>query len=350
MLSKRKNILLLVTEAVVSGCRKEQACLALGIEVRTLQRWKKTASDGRAGPIAAPANKLTSQERALVIQTSIKAEFVNLSPHQIVPRLADLGIYIGSESTFYRILKAENLNAHRGLTKLRSVERPKALQAIASNQIYTWDITYLQSAVRGQFYYLYLFLDLFSRKIVGWDIHQAQESALSAILLEEICEKENIQKNQVTVHSDNGSPMKGATMLATMQRLGVVPSLSRPSVSNDNPYSEALFKTIKYCSIFPTNPFENLEEAKSWMSKFDNWYNTEHLHSAIKFVTPESKHLGLDIEILKNRMEIYEKAKQKNPNRWAGKTRNWDAVKIVNLNPLKEKKKSNTKEKLQLAS
>lgn len=346
----RKNILDLIAEAVASGCRRLSACAALNVEERTVQRWQENAVDGRCGPHTEPANKLSLAERKLIIKTAVSAEFVSSSPHQIVPKLADRGIYLGSEATFYRVLKAECLAAHRGHSKPRIVERPKAYDAVMPNQIYSWDITYLQSSVRGEFYYLYLFLDLFSRKIVGWNIHMRQESDLSAILLEEICRKEKINKNNLTVHSDNGGPMKGATMLATMQRLGVVPSFSRPSVSNDNPYSESLFKTLKYCPLFPSKPFEDTEAAHVWMKKFTHWYNEEHLHSGINFVTPNSKHYGLDHEILKNRNEVYKKAKQKNPNRWAGKTRNWDPVTVVKLNPLKEKKNANTKENHQLAS
>ena len=131
-----------------------------------------------------------------------------------------------------------------------------------------------------------------------------------------------------------------------MNRYGEV---GRPSVSNDNPYSESLFKTLKYCPIFPSKPFESIEAAKAWMEIFVKWYNTEHLHSGINFVTPESKHLGLDIELLKNRNDVYTKAKEKNPSRWSGETRNWDAVAVVKLNPLKEKEKSNTNIKLQQA-
>lgn len=345
----RKNILELITEAVAAGCRRFRACEAFSIEERTVQRWKLSSTDQRKGPLTEPANKITESERELIIKTSVSPEYVNLSPHQIVPRLADDGIYMASESTFYRVLNAEKLTAHRGLSKPRLVERPKAYEATRPNQIYSWDITYLQSSVRGQFYYLYLFLDLFSRKIVGWSIHANQESELSAILLTDICKKEKINKNQIVVHSDNGGPMKGATMLATMQKLGIMPSFSRPSVSNDNPFSESLFKTLKYCPIYPTRPFEDIEAAIVWMQKFANWYNTIHLHSGINFVTPESKHRGCDIEILKNRTKIYMAAKLRNPNRWSGKTRNWDTVTAVKLNPLKEKQNSITKEKYQQA-
>lgn len=345
----RRSILELIAEAVAAGCRRFRACEAFDLEERTIQRWKLSSSDQRHGPLTVPANKITDQERALIIKTSVSEIYVNLSPHQIVPRLADDGIYIASESTFYRVLNAEKLTAHRGLSKPRIVERPKAYEATKPNQIYSWDITYLQSSVRGQFYYLYLFLDLFSRKIVGWSIHDNQDMELSSILLTDICKLEKINKHQIVVHADNGGPMKGATMLATMQKLGIVPSFSRPSVSNDNPFSESLFKTLKYCPIYPTKPFEDIEAAIVWMQKFVNWYNTEHLHSGINFVTPDSKHNGNDIEILENRNEIYMAAKAKNPNRWSGKTRNWDAVTAVKLNPLKEKDKSNTKEKYQHA-
>lgn len=345
----RCSILELITEAVAAGCRKFRACEAFDLKERTVQRWKLSSADQRHGPLTVPANKITDLERALIIKTSVSAVFVNLSPHQIVPRLADDGIYIASESTFYRVLKAEKLSEHRGFSKPRIVERPKAYEATRPNQIYSWDITYLQSSVRGQFYYLYLFLDLFSRKIVGWSVHDNQDMELSSILLADICKKEKINKHQIVVHADNGGPMKGATMLATMQKLGIVPSFSRPSVSNDNPYSESLFKTLKYCPIYPTKPFEDIESSIIWMQKFVNWYNTEHLHSGINFVTPESKHAGNDIEILENRNKIYKAAKAKNPNRWSGKTRNWDAVTAVKLNPLKEKDKSNIKEKYQQA-
>lgn len=346
----RKNILLLVTEAVTSGCSQHRACTAFNVEERTLQRWQKQSADGRRGPLSEPAHKLTNAERTLVIKTAVSSEYADLSPHQIVPKLADLGIFIASESTFYRVLQSESLAAHRGKTSPpRVVAKPMAYEAVMPNQIYSWDITYLQSCVRGQFYYLYLFLDLFSRKIVGWDIHATQESDLSAVLLENICMNEKINKHQLVIHADNGGPMKGATMLATMQKLCVVPSFSRPSVSNDNPFSESLFKTIKYCPIYPSRPFESIEAAKAWMKIFVKWYNSEHLHSGINFVTPASKHLGLDVELLKNRNEVYEKAKGKNPNRWSGKTRNWDAITVVKLNPLKENKKQSTNIKLQQA-
>jgi transposase InsO family protein len=289
-----------------------------------------------------PANKLSREERAKLIAVTTNEEFRDLSPHQIVPRLADRGEYLASEATIYRVLKAESLLTHRGRSKPRDVARPRAFEATAPGQLLSWDITYLRSQIVGQFFYLYLFIDLFSRKIVGWEVHDCESAEHSSRLLSKICMDEGIQKNQVVVHSDNGSPMKGATMLATMQRLGVVPSFSRPAVSNDNPFSESLFKTLKYCPQYPSKPFASIEDTRTWVGQFVKWYNTVHLHSAIGFTTPESRHRGEDLEILEKRKKIYESAKQKNPSRWSGGIRNFEKIKVVQLNWLKEPADSTT--------
>ena len=149
---------------------------------------------------------------------------------------------------------------------------------------------------------------------------------------------EKINGREVILHSDNGSPMKGATMLAMLQKLGVVPSFSRPSVSNDNPFSESMFKTLKYCPKFPSDPFDTLQSARNWVNSFVNWYNNEHCHSNIKFVTPSARHQNLDAAILENRKKVYEQAKARNPSRWSKNIRNWDRVEEVHLNPGKGKK------------
>jgi hypothetical protein len=144
--------------------------------------------------------------------------------------------------------------------------------------------------------------------------------------------------DSVVLHSDNGGPMKGATMLATLQRLGVVPSFSRPGVSDDNPYIEALFRTLKYRPEYPSGRFGSLEEARRWMALFAHWYNTRHLHSALNFVTPADRHSGKEVEILENREEVYEAARRRNPERWTGATRNWAPEGDVVLNPAAERR------------
>jgi putative transposase len=348
----RRQILEMGEVAVESGCTQQKACRVVGITPRTCQRWGliPNSMDGRCGPLRAPANKLSKQERAEVIRISTSAEFCDKSPHQIVPTLADRGDYVASEASFYRLLRAAELLKHRGKSQPRSVTRPKAYLAIRPNQIYSWDITYLLSAIRGQYFYLYLFLDIFSRKIVGWDVYENESAELSSRLLLSLCGSEGINADQVTLHSDNGGPMKGATMLVTMQKLGVVPSFSRPSVSNDNPYSESMFKTLKYCPQFPSKPFESIEAAKAWVKEFVVWYNTEHLHSGINFVTPESKHAGDDVAILSQREIVYAKAKTQNPERWSGSTRNWKPTQEVKLNWLKDDQIDTSSRSSQLAA
>jgi len=207
------------------------------------------------------------------------------------------------------------------------------LTATAPNQIFSRDITYLATSVKGQFYYLYLFVDIFSRKIVGWQIYREESSTHAADVIKDICRQENIAQDQVTLHSDNGGPMKGATMLATLQQLGIMPSLSRPSVSNDNPYSESLFRTLKYRPDYPDNPFDTLEDARRWVAGFVDWYNHEHRHSGIQFVTPAQRHDGTDRAILRQRKATYRAAKAAHPNRWSQKIRNWDWCSKVCLNP-----------------
>lgn len=346
----RNQLLGLVKAAVGSGCDQRKACEVVGITPRTYQRWGLTDSkDRRCGPLRAPKNKLTEQERAKVIAIASSREFFDKSPHQIVPTLADRGEYVASESSFYRFLKANGLLNHRGKSRPRSVSRPKAYRAIRPNQIYSWDITYLLSAIRGQYYYLYLFLDIFSRKVVGAEVYENESAALSSQLLVRICENEGVSPDQVTLHSDNGGPMKGATMLVTMQKLGVIPSFSRPSVSNDNPYSESMFKTLKYCPQYPTQPFETIEAAREWVKGFVAWYNTEQLHSGINFVTPASKHAGNDVQILRRREKVYAEAKERNPARWSGATRNWKPIREVKLNWLKNDQISFNEESTRMA-
>ena len=340
MNKQREEIIDWISEARENGARQSKACEIIGISAKTLQRWSLSdaVQDGRLDRLHEPPNKLTELERQRIITVANESEYAKLPPSKIVPKLADQGRYIGSESTFYRILKANNQLKHRQKAKPSGgVKKPRALTATAPNQIYTWDISYLPTRIKGLFFYLYLVMDIFSRKIVGWQVYEQECNVLAADLMTDICLREGVKRDQVTLHSDNGSPMKGATILATLQELGVVPSFSRPSVSNDNPYSESLFRTLKYRPEYPAKPFADLKAARTWVQGFVDWYNQEHLHSAIKFVTPEQRHAGRDIEILAHRKKVYTLAKSKNPERWSGDIRNWEPVKEVYLNPEKPK-------------
>lgn len=323
-----------------AGATHAASCEVLQISVRTVERWKihPQVPDGRAGPVMPSPKSLTIEEKKMIIDVSNLPLYRDLHPWLIVAKLADLGQYIASESSFYRVLKAANLLKHRSKNKPAERKRPKDLVARAPNQVWSWDITYLKSSVKGLYYYLYLTMDVYSRFIVSAHVEESESADHAAQFVTTACAEQNIVEDTLTLHSDNGGPMKGATMLATLQKLHVVPSFSRPSVSDDNPFSESLFKTLKYRPSYPDGAFANLVEARTWVAKFVQWYNTEHLHSGIRFVTPKSRHENLDAKILENRHEIYTKAKLKNPIRWSGKTRNWAMIEDVKLNPGKEKK------------
>ena len=328
----------LVDEAVSAGARQAKACRELGLNHRTYQRWKDQGigEDRRAGG-PTPANKLTTAEAEQVLKVINQPEYRDISPKQLVPILADKGIYLASESTIYRILRRHGQANHRS-PSMPPIKRhkPDELVATGPNQVWSWDISYLKSGIRGHFYYLYMIMDVWSRKIVGWEIHEDELMEHSARLIARTCTLEGIQKDSLVLHADNGGPMKGATMLATLQRLGVAPSFSRPSVSNDNPYSESLFRTLKYRPEYPDQgAFGSLEEARIWVGQFATWYNAEHRHSAIRFVTPEERHAGLQDIILNNRQKVYNNARRRNPRRWSRETRNWSPIKVVHLNPVK---------------
>ena len=336
-IEERTKAVTLIEEANKAGARQKKACELMGITQRTLQRWKSDPNgaiheDQRQYSKHTPANKLSTQERQAMLKLCNSEQYMNLPPSQIVPALADDGIYIASESSFYRVLHEAEQQNHRGKAQVKK-PRPQGFTATGPNQVWTWDITYLPSSIKGLFFYLYMITDIYSRKIVGWEMHYSQKDELASDLIKKAYLKEGISKDQLVLHSDNGSPMKGATMLSTLQHLGVIPSFSRPSVSNDNPYSESLFKTLKYTPVYPSKPFSTIDTAREWVYKFVLWYNQHHHHSGIKFVTPHARHSGKDKEILKNRDKVYKEARKRRPDRWSGNTRNWDLITHVALNP-----------------
>ena len=330
-------IINLIDKAVASGARLKKAAEIMGLSTRTIIRWRQNGGgqDQRKGPSTAPANKLSNHERQQILDTANSAEFCDLSPKQIVPKLADQGVYLASESTFYRVLKEHKMLAHRQASKPAAMHRPKEHVATGPCQVWSWDITYLQTSVKGLFFYLYMIMDVWSRKIIAAQVFDKESMEHSAVLIAHACMVHGVQPEELVLHSDNGGPMKGATMLATLHNLGVIPSFSRPSVSNDNPYSESLFRTMKYRPEYPSKPFTDIEQAQSWVDGFVFWYNTQHLHSAIRYVTPDDRHFGREEHILANRKKVYENARAQNPNRWAKSIRNWKPVHQVRLNPEK---------------
>jgi transposase InsO family protein len=329
-------ILRLLAEALEKGAEQDEACEIIGVDPTTVQRWRKQpdGADRRAGPIRPPKNKLSPAEYREVRALVTSREFRDLAPSQIVPILADRGIFVVSESTIYRILRKEEMQHHRGTTRPpKKRHRPREHRATGPNQVWSWDITYLRSPIKGMFFYLYVAIDVWSRKIVGWTIEISESPEHSSRFLAAACEREGVEPGQLVIHSDNGGPMKGATLLATLQALGVAMSFSRPSVSNDNPFSESNFSTMKRRPVFPDGPFKSIEDARAWMTAFVRWYNTEHRHSGIRFVTPEERHSGREVALLEQRKVVYARARAARPERWTRSTRNWDPIREVVLNP-----------------
>jgi putative transposase len=348
--SDRKNAIELIDETVKAGAREKMACHELGISQRTLQRWREaeTLQDQRQvvkRPV--PKNKLTKEERAAIVAIANSEAFQSLPPSQIVPTLADKMIYIASESTFYRVLREHNQQHHRGRSKTPT-KKPLATHcATGPNQVWMWDITWLPGPIKGKYYYLYLILDLFSRKIVAWDIWEEESAEFASELVRRAVLSERLTRNHpLILHSDNGSPMKGATLLELLYKLGITPSRSRPRVSNDNPYAESIFRTCKYRPGYPAKGFKDLDAARLWVLEFVHWYNYQHKHSGIKFVTPDQRHTGLDKQILENRKRVYEMARARHPERWTGSTRDWTLEDEVWLNPERSKNEPESKQNI----
>jgi transposase InsO family protein len=326
----------LVAEAEAGGAGLRSACAIVGISQRTIERWR-TRPDGddrRCGPRHEAANALSAAERARVLAVMTAPEHAGLSPKQLVPRLADEGHYLASESTMYRLQRRFGLRASRRAERRTHASRATTVhRAEGPCQVWSWDITWLPTVVRGRYLYLYLVMDVWSRRIVGWDVCDRETPDLAAGLIQRICVEGGINTKGLILHSDNGKPMCGATMIATLQWLGVVPSFSRPHVSDDNPYSEALFRTLKHTPAYPSLPFASIEQARSWVARFVDWYNSAHRHSGIRYVTPDQRHFGREGAVLAQRQAVYTRARTKRPERWSGGTRNWTPVGTVTLNP-----------------
>jgi len=348
----RKKAVQLIDEARAAGARLELACEELNISVRTYQRWIKDGPDSTdKRPTAkrkAPANKLSEQERAEIIRVCNCAEYADLTPAQVVPNLADQNIYLASESTFYRILKDAKQNARRNRVNTPRTSSLTTHVATGPNQVWSWDITWLPAAIKGYYYKLYMILDVFSRLIINWEIHENESSEHAQDLVKKAVFKHGAFNHPLVLHSDNGSPMRAQDFQNLLARLGITKSYSRPRVSNDNPFSESLFKTLKYTKDFPIKGFASIDDARKWVHNFVRLYNTEFLHSAIKFVTPYQRHTGQDVEILAKRDKVYKAARQLRPERWSRGTRDWTRINKVALNPTDEMRNVSNEKKRQL--
>ena len=338
----RRKAIELIGEAHAAGAGLVSACGEIGICLRTLKRWRKAfcgdgdGKDRRKGSSRLVDHRLSVAERQRILLTCNQPQYAALPPGQIVPALADQGLYIGSESSFYRVLHAHGQVHRRG--RARPPQEPRAvprLKAAGANQVWSWDITYLPTSVRGIWLYLYLVIDVWSRKVVAWDVADREDPGIAADLVSRACLRERISKGRrqpLILHADNGNAMRAATLESRLEELGVLRSFSRPRVSNDNPYSESLFRKVKYRPDYPRKPFATIEQACAWVAGFIDWYNHRHRHSGIKFVTPVQRHSGSAIAICKQRAEVYEKARRAHPTRWSRHIRCWHQPEEVWIN------------------
>jgi putative transposase len=340
-LEDRQNLAREIKVARDAGARLHLACQTVGIDLRTLQRWKagKGLETGDGRPEAerpVPKHALSADERARLIAVANEPRFATMPPARIVPMLADEGVYLASESSFSRVLRDAGQNAHRGRAKAPQAVRPPTTHiATKPAQVWCWDMTYLPAKVQGRWFHLYVIMDLFSRKIVGWEVHAKDDAGHAAHLVRRTALAEGVAAlaNKPVLHGDNGSTLKATTVLGMLQWLGIKPSYSRPRVSDDNAYVEALFRTAKYRPEFPAKGFAHVDEARAWANEFVRWYNHDHRHSGIRYVTPAQRHSGQDPAILKARNSVYQQARERHPARWSGKTRNWSHIDVVTLNP-----------------
>lgn len=332
-----------IEAAQQAGARLHKACEVVGITARTLQRWKAgqglAAGDGRPQAVRpVPSHALSQAERAQVLSVANEPRFADMPPARIVPMLADEGVYIASESTFSRVLRAQGQLQHRGRAKAPRKGRPPTTHiATAPRQVWAWDMTFLPTEVAGRWFYLYLILDVYSRKVVAFEVHEDDDSDHAARLVQRAALAEGLhglpRDQRPVLHGDNGATLKATTVLAMLYWLGVKPSYSRPRVSDDNAFAESLFRTAKYRPEFPSTGFASLADARDWARRFVHWYNHEHRHSGIRYVSPAQRHAGEDKAILESRHGLYQEARERNPARWSGKTRNWEHIAVVTLNP-----------------
>jgi len=320
-LEDRQTVVRNIELARTAGARLACACDLAGIDPRTLQRWQ--AGDGlsqgdRRPEIvrATPSHALTEAERARIIEVVNQPRFAETPPARIVPMLADQGIYIASEASFHRVLRAQGQMHRRGRARSPRPSRPPSTHiATRPGDVWCWDVTFLPALIQGQWFYLYLILDLYSRKVVSFEVHPTDSADHAAHLAKRTALAEGLHGMAVkpVLHGDNGASLKATTVLAMLYWLGIKPSYSRPRVSDDNAFAEALFRTAKYRPEFPAKGFADLDAARQWAARFVHWYNHEHRHSGIRYVTPAQRHAGQDRVLLASRHALYQQARQANP-------------------------------------
>jgi putative transposase len=299
---------------LVPGLPVRRALAVFGASHATWYRRRRPRAEVRRRR-GAPPLALAAPERQAILEVLNSPRFADATPYTAWARLLDEGMYLGSVRTFYRILATAGQVCERRNQLVHPPHAKPELVATAPNQVWSWDITRLRGSLKWQYFYLYVLIDIFSRYVVGWLVAQAENAGLAGALIEESCAKHGVARDTLTLHSDRGSPMRAKGTAELLVDLGVAASYSRPRVSNDNPFSEAQFKTLKYRPEFPER-FEGLDHARAHLRAFFAWYNEEHRHSGIGFMTPAEVHFGHGAALHAQRAQVLKAAYAANPARF----------------------------------
>lgn len=309
-------------------------CDSLQVSRATLYRNNESDSRNTTNYSQKPHNAFNNEQRQQILDLLHSERFIDSTPYDVFYTLLDEGQYIASIRTIYRVLfESGESRDRRDLRNHRDAIKPELI-ATAPNQVWSWDITKLLSINRFEYYHLYVIMDIFSRYVVGWLIANRECQHFAKQLIQKSTLKHGIQHGQLTIHSDNGPSMTSQTVSQLLEKIGVLKTHNRPYVSNDNPFSESQFKTLKYCPTFPDR-FESINQAEQFCREFFNWYNNIHYHSGILFLKPTSVHYGQENEILKNRHQVLLNAYEKNSARFNHKIPRLKKLKPVYINPPK---------------
>ena len=295
------------------------ACQALGLPRSSFYRaLRREDAPPKPSRRKTPARALTSQERQNVLDVLHSDRFVDDPPGEVYAALLDEGTYLCSSRTMYRILdSAGEVRERRNQAAHPAYAKPELL-AVKPNELWSWDITKLLGPAKWTYFYLYVILDVFSRYAVGWMVAHQETAALAARLIDDTCRKQAIPQGGLTLHADRGTPMKSKCVAMLLSDLGVTKTHGRPHVSNDNPFSESQFKTLKYRPEFPKR-FGSIQDARAFCREFFQWYNNEHHHSGIAFLTPAEVHHGLAVQVIADRQIVLNQAFRRHPERFVRK-------------------------------
>ena len=291
------------------------ACKALGVNRASFYRAQAPRLEEAKQEHPRPPRSLSADEERAVLDALHSERFMDCSPYQIYATLLDEGLYLCSIRTFYRILERHNEGGERRNQRRHPHYTKPELLAVAPNQVWSWDITKLKGPVKWSYFHLYVIIDIFSRCVVGWMVAHRESTELAKRLIDEACDRQGIEQNQLTLHADRGTSMTSKGVGQLLADLGVTKTHSRPHISNDNPYSEAHFRTLKYRPDFPQQ-FGAIEDAKAFCRSFFEWYNHDHYHSGIALLTPASVHSGQADEVVNKRNEALQVAFEHNPQRF----------------------------------